>query len=73
MKLYVLRRLDPARYDEAREMVVRARSSSVARKIASEYRGDEGEDAWLNPEDSSCRELKADGPEEKIVCDFFEA
>ena len=73
MKLYVLRRIDEASYDEARAMVVRAKNSRMARKIASGHRGDEGCDVWLNPVKTSCKELKVDGPEEMIVCDFYEA
>ena len=73
MKLYVLNRIEPASYDEARSMVVRARSPKAARKIASGFRGDEGTEAWLDPTTTTCEELKTDGPEKLIVCDFFEA
>lgn len=78
MKLYILSRLHTASYDEARAMVIRAKSPMTARKIASQHRGDEGSgsrgsELWLNSAETSCTELKADGPEEMIIWDFYEA
>lgn len=70
MSLYHLERIEEAGWDEAIEMVVRARSAQVARKIASEYAGDEGAATWLNVELTTCRELKVDGAEGLIVRDF---
>ena len=71
MKLYVLRRLDPARPGECRAFVVRAENSKKARNLASLYRGGEGSGVWVDPNETSCKQLKADGVEEMIVQDYF--
>lgn len=71
MKLYVLRR-NPS-YDEAGGFVVRASSAKRARELAAEQCGDEGMGVWLNPEDSTCRQLKEDGRSEVILRDYYGA
>ena len=57
-------------YDKAFAFVVRAKTVKDARQIASLSCGDEGKKAWLSPYHSTCKELKADGPEETIIRDF---
>jgi len=47
--------------DCTREMVVRASTESAARKIAAWYRGGEGPEVWLDPKQTKCDVLKADG------------
>jgi len=71
MKLYILQR--QASYDELRGVVVRAESSRQARRLASSYRGDEGEDVWMDKNQTTCRQVKNDGKPEVILCDFYEA
>lgn len=64
--LYIFSRLAPSRpvgYDEAAGFVVRARSSSAARKLVAatpSYEngpGAEGADVWRDPRHSRCRKL----------------
>lgn len=57
-------------YDRAHGFIIEAETEGQARIIASENKGDEGEDAWLNPKWSYCIELKPDGNPGVIMCDF---
>jgi hypothetical protein len=50
--------------------VVRARDEEAARRLASSKAGDEGPEAWLAPESSTCVELMADGPEGVVMEDY---
>ena len=61
---------DVGGYDEAGGFVVRAETEGEARKLAARMRGDEGEDAWLNPYSSSCVRLRGIGPTGVILRDF---
>lgn len=74
MNLYILDRLDAddtgVTYDAYDGHVIRAESESDARRLASECRGDEGPDVWLDPSRSSCMVLAADGPPGVILSDF---
>mgnify|MGYP001561315923 FL=1 len=72
MKLYLLRRKRNGMlgYDEAHGMVVRARSASRARAIASENAGDEGATTWKDAERSSCSYLIPEGREGLVLLDF---
>lgn len=55
--IYMLKRKGDIAYDETAAVIVRARSSAKARKLAATVRGDEGELAWTCPGRSSCRKL----------------
>lgn len=78
MKLYLLKAKEGDElwepwYDKSFGHVVRAKNEKQARKIASVKRGDEGVDAWLNPEHSTCEILSPRGEEELIITDFHAA
>jgi hypothetical protein len=76
MKLWLLRPVDDTLepwmpwYDRMFGFVIRAEGEKAARKLASSKAGDEGPEAWLTPEHSTCVELKADGPEEVVMEDY---
>ena len=57
-------------YDCYHVFVIQAETESEARLIASDSKGDEGEDAWLNPKWSYCRELVPDGKSGVVISDF---
>ena len=82
MNLYLLKPINPDAgpwdpwYDRAFGFVVRAKSPTMARKIADENAGDENRIAghpWLYPAMSSCKVLRADGPEGLILQDTHAA
>ena len=89
MKLYLLRPVkgtdnlngrDPwvPWYDKAFGFIVRAESESHARALiidtqSTTHYGDEGKEAWWNPEFSTCIELTSEGEAEIIMCDFSSA
>ena len=78
MKLFLLRakRGHPTWepwYDKAFGFVVRATDENEARLLASDNAGDEGQDAWIDANASTCVELTADGPSEMILQDFARA
>ena len=60
-------------YDKAFGFVVRAKTETSARKLASEMSGDESSSAWHDAALSSCVELTNDGPAEVIIRDFAAA
>jgi hypothetical protein len=79
-KLWLLRPLDSSSgrwkpwYDKAFGFVVSAKSEGEARVAAAEECGDEGEDAWLSPAQSSCILLVASELNEaKIILRDFAA
>lgn len=81
-KIYILRPLeninpDPWEpwYDKAFGFVVEANSPTEARKLASEEGGDENRNSkpWLDPSQSTCKELKPSGKSEVIIVDFASA
>ena len=76
MKLWLLKPVkdwDPW-YDKAFGFVVSAESEEAARRIASVNHGDETSEAWINPRETSCVELKAeDFPNEVIIRNFASA
>lgn len=57
-------------YDVACGFVVRAYSEEDARSISSRNRGDEGNDAWLDSERTSCNQLLENGMSGLILQDF---
>ena len=71
MTLWLLLRHDDDWYcdwDSAYGFVVRAKSARKARQIAKH---EHEEDRWLDPQRTSCRRLKEDGPAEMILCDYL--
>lgn len=56
-------------YDKTFGMVVRAVSERSARSIAAEQCAEEGEEAWLNSDYSSCEELAPEGNAGMIMRD----
>lgn len=74
-KLYILRPVDDWEpwYDKCFGAVVSASSPSEARKLVAEVSGDEGEGAWLNPTQTTCRELKPSSKPTVIIRDFSAA
>ena len=71
-------------YDKAFGFVVRAETEEQARQMANGNGGDEcgpvksyvyrtGGDPWLDPKQSTCEELTADGEAEIIIRDFASA
>lgn len=67
-------RWEPA-YDKAHGFVVRAESEDKAREMVamSNSVGDEGRDAWLNADHTTCAPLLVDGAPEIVLCDFYAA
>lgn len=57
-------------YDTSLGHVVRAESETEARHLASKKSGDEGKDAWLRSDKSTCTELNGEGKAECILTDF---
>jgi hypothetical protein len=49
-------------FDRMFGFVIRAESEDKARSLAASNCGDEGPDAWLSEGNSTCVELRADGP-----------
>lgn len=60
-------------YDKTFGMVVRAVSERSARSIAAEGCAEEGEEAWLNSDYSSCVELTPEGNAGTIMRDHARA
>lgn len=60
-------------YDKCFGFVIRAETEQRAREIADADAGDENREEnhpWLDPEQSTCTELTAEGKEEQIIKDF---
>lgn len=57
-------------YDVAEGFVVRAKTISEARQLASLRHGDEGSETWLQARHSICNEINPDGPSQIILRDF---
>ncbi len=71
-------------YDKSFGFVVRADTEERAREVANSNGGDEtgpakvdiyrtGGDPWLDPKQSTCEELTADGDECMVIQDFASA
>ena len=79
MKLWLLKPIDDRHgpwdpwYDKAFGFVVRASSPAGARAIAADNACNEGPEAWLDPDFSTCRELRSEGPGGLILRDFSAA
>ncbi len=71
-KLFLLKRIDEANYDENFGFLIRAESKEEARKIASENIQDESADTWLNSDLSTCDVMKWPG-EKGILLRSFKA
>lgn len=57
MKIYHLTRQGQTGWDEVRAFVVVAEDRTSARKIASDFAGDEGAETWLTPALSRVHQL----------------
>ncbi len=81
MKLFLLRPIAdeaknhgskaPWTYDCSYGVVVRAKDEQQARLLAASVSGDEGTQAWLDAELTSCSPLKATGPAGVVLQDFM--
>ena len=60
-------------YDKTFGFVVRAETEDEARLLASKQAGDEGHHAWMEPFESTCVELTADGPAGVVIQDHCSA
>lgn len=60
-------------HKEAFGMIVRAASERSARSIAAENCAEEGEEAWLNSDYSTCIELVPEGNASVIMVDHSRA
>ncbi len=69
MNLYLLERKDLVGYDENDAFVIRAESSSKARKMANEKAADEGE-IWTFTDRVTCIQLKQEDVSEIILRSF---
>ena len=58
-------------WDCAYGFIVEAESYTAARRIAADKCGDEGPDAWLSPEHSTCQLLKLTDEPRVIMRDFL--
>lgn len=80
MKLWLLKNIEGASWDELDAIVIRAETEERAREIAQHNGHDEtGKHIrggpwpfWTKPTKASCVELMADGPEEVIIADVLE-
>jgi hypothetical protein len=73
MPLYHLR-LSPntqRRYNQTREVVVRAKDEVEARSLAATRRGDEGVEVWLDEKQSTCEKVFARGKSVVICVDYY--
>jgi hypothetical protein len=70
MKLYILKQIEDWDYSELMSIVVWALNASKARKIAASVCGSEGTYVWLSPKHSTCRQLKSDGMEGAVICNY---
>ena len=69
MKLWLLDLGNKWDYDWVHGFVIRAETEAQARKLAASWAGDEGEAAWLRPENSTCEELLVQGDAEMLLRD----
>lgn len=74
MQLFLLEAIEnwATSYDVALGFVVRAKNEDQARIFASERRGDEGSEAWLDPTRTSC-EVLTDGGTRGVIMRGFNA
>jgi hypothetical protein len=76
VRLYHVRRKEEIVYAETEALVIAARSEHEARTIASMECGEEGREAWLDTERSSCMIIAHEcifSEPIVVVKDFFEA
>ena len=69
MKIFLLRRIGDADWDEYLTKLVRAKNEKQAREMANERVGDEGR-IWTNPNKVSCETLSRKGDPEIIIEQF---
>lgn len=70
MKLWILRRVDGADWDEAHGVVVRAEDELSARLLAASCAGGEGAAVWHKPDITTCVHLQQDGMPGVMIVDF---
>jgi hypothetical protein len=58
------------KWDVAEAFVVRAGSEDEARRFASQGKGDEGAECWLDPKSSRCSVLTTEGTPGVVIRDF---
>ena len=58
-------------FGTARGFVVRASSKTNARMLAANHCGEEGREAWIMSEYSTCEKLNADDPIGVIMTDYI--
>jgi hypothetical protein len=58
------------RWDAAQAFVIRAETDQVARKLAAKVAGEEGRDAWLDGELSTCEVLSPSGSTSVILRNY---
>ena len=68
MRIYELYSQRNHHMDHTVAMIVRAKDSRAARKLAAAV---SERDVWLNPKKSSCRALKLEGTEEAVILRDF--
>ncbi len=70
LKPYLLKRVDAyVGYDEAAGFVVLAHDAGEARSLASEQAWDEGADAWLDGDRTTCEVLEPAGGARVVLRD----
>ena len=72
MKLWMISRNNKTNiwYDENIAHIIRAESEEKARALAAEDACDEGENMWLNKDETTCSEIDKTGDEEIILTSF---
>lgn len=70
MKLWILGRKDDVDWDENRGFIIRAETAQEARRTASLNASDEGAETWIQPQKSTCKELREGGRRGIILRDF---
>jgi len=74
MKLWILEPVEDSDkwmpwYDKAFGFIVRAECEEDARAIAANDHRDEGKEAWLSNESSTCQQLTDEGEPEMVMSD----
>lgn len=69
MKLYILESLIWVSYERTRSMLVRADNELAARQLVQKEASSETEhkERWLNPNESTCKEMIDNGIEEVLM------
>jgi len=75
MRLFILEPVNSWEpwYDRAFGFVVRADNEAAARIAAGDQAGNEGREAWLSNQLTTCEELTSDGTPGVVLRDFWSA